>query len=427
MNGRWPGTLGFLAATGAALACLLGAPQPGFAAFGPGGKETLGIGPGNVNRMLGYPGGKLLAFGPYAGKGTGQITRLTASGAIDTSFGENGHVAISFADVRPQRDGRILVLGSAPAGSGGSDLSLTRLLPSGRPDASFGGDGTVLVDLGRRLDVAGAVGVARDGKLLVAGVTANRFDSRTGIGTDQLTVVARLLPSGALDRSFAGDGRAVLPAAGEVVDLANGPRGGVVAATNGMIFRLRSGGALDRSFGSEGSIIPGLATEGGLSSLIEQVATLPGGRLLVAGSVGGRGVGGSPSKAVVVRYRPDGDFDRSFGRGGVARAAFDGSFYGKGFVALPDGRVVLAGQLIYPDDTRSDFAAVCFDSRGDLDRRFGRRGRARVDFGGWDMLYSVALQSPDRVVLAGAARTDGKAGSEGTALVRLPLTRRPVR
>jgi len=430
MSDRWSRALGFLAATGAALACVLAAPQPGLAAFGPGGKERLGIGASNVESMRAYPGGKLLLFGSYAGKGTGQITRLQANGAIDTSFGENGHVAMPLSDVAVQRDGRLLVISAVPlhATADGSDLILTKLLPSGGPDPAFGQDGTVLVDLGRRYDSAGRVAVARNGRILVSGTTATRADSRTGF-LDGVSVVARLLPGGALDPTFSGDGRVVLPGEGGIADLANGPRGSILAATDDSagltIFRVRSGGALDRSFGSGGSVVADLAT--GLSSLVGEVATLPGGRLVVAGAINGPGPRGFHSKGVVVRYRADGGLDRSFGKGGVASVRFNGSFSGDGFVALPNGRVVLGGQLIYARGKHSDFAAVCFGPDGRLNPRFGDRGRARVDFGGWDMFYSMAPQMPGHVVMAGPTRREGVPGSEATGLVRLPLARHRVR
>ena len=71
---------------------------------------------------------------------------------------------------------------------------MIRLLPDGRPDPAFSGDGVALVDHGYGNDSAEAV-VLRGGKVIVAG------DGRRASGSSRFGI-ARLRGDGRLDRSF---------------------------------------------------------------------------------------------------------------------------------------------------------------------------------------------------------------------------------
>lgn len=70
--------------------------------------------------------------------------------------------------------------------------------------------------------------------------------------------------------------------------------------------RYRPDGDLDSSFGSEGKVLTRFGPDG--SAQANAVEILPGGGLIVAGSVGG--------SAGLARYLPDGSLDPSFSSDG---------------------------------------------------------------------------------------------------------------
>src|SRR5213593_3267370 len=69
-----------------------------------------------------------------------------------------------------------------------SDAEVTRLLPNGRPDTSFGHGGTVFIDFGGRLDAANCVAVAANGDILVGG----ELTTVRSRGSDAVPAFARL-------------------------------------------------------------------------------------------------------------------------------------------------------------------------------------------------------------------------------------------
>jgi uncharacterized delta-60 repeat protein len=151
------------------------------------------------------------------------VTRLTASGAFDTSFAGTGTATYVLDPAIPdsevgrdlliQPDGRIVVAGYLQHDES-SVLTYrgfaVRLLPNGNLDPSFSGDGfAVLNGPADHFDLIfhGAV-LQGDGKLVVAG-EAHQPDA-LGNFVDSDTVVARLRPDGTLDSGFGAGGRTLV-------------------------------------------------------------------------------------------------------------------------------------------------------------------------------------------------------------------------
>ena len=128
---------------------------------------------------------------------------VAAPGDLDASFDGDGkrtlpEQVITATSLAIQADGRVVV-----AGSGGeeNDFMVSRFLPTGAADASFDADGTVGVSVGD-IDQALGVAVQADGKVVVVG--------STGSGEETDAAIVRLMPSGAPDPTFDGDGRRTL-------------------------------------------------------------------------------------------------------------------------------------------------------------------------------------------------------------------------
>jgi uncharacterized delta-60 repeat protein len=129
------------------------------------------------------------------------VVRLNPDGSVDSSFGSGGFMIHSimrenFAnDVQVQPNGKIVVTGHAinPPVNGNSQHKafVLRLHANGQLDTSFDGDGVCLLPLPGRSEGV-AVQLDSQGRYLVGGISDDRF------------ALARLLPGGQLDTSFAG-------------------------------------------------------------------------------------------------------------------------------------------------------------------------------------------------------------------------------
>jgi len=119
--------------------------------------------------------GRILAVGASGPAPRMAVTRLTASGGLDTSFGRRltrPSAAGGYATaVVEHPDGRILVAGRAfeDTEHDASDWVVARYGRGGGLDATWGGDGIVLTDFGTGADSADALAVQDDGRLVVGG------------------------------------------------------------------------------------------------------------------------------------------------------------------------------------------------------------------------------------------------------------------
>jgi uncharacterized delta-60 repeat protein len=256
----------------------------------------------------------------------------------------------------------------------------------GSPDRSFNGTGKVITDFGDPNGAQGfAMAIGPEGRIVVAG----------SIGGGQSVALARYLPNGRLDPSFA-DGGTLVPDLGTVSGTANAVaidhRGRIVIAgaarrTSGgdagfMIARFHPNGTPDRSFSGDGLQL----TQIGHLAEVRAIAIDAHNRIIAAGySAATRGYGNL--KFTVARYLPSGRLDASFGHNGIFRGHF-GKLPGgaaAGVALDRHGRIVLGGTAVerkvgaYGRYTR--FAVVRLTSDGHLDRSFGQDGEARTAFG----------------------------------------------
>jgi uncharacterized delta-60 repeat protein len=317
--------------------------------------------------------------------------------------------------------GRITV-----AGSGFSDahrrqtFTIVRYTPDGRRDASFGTDG-VVTELRRDRDandVSEDVSMVAqpDGKLVVAGLVGVRGMSEP---VDAIEV-RRYLPDGALDRSFGINGRRTIPFVGETVcgvwqqaALALGPANTIlVAGSQGcggegpeekdlVGARLLADGRMDESFGPSGVQRPRAPASG------DGVAAQPDGSIVLAGSDNGTQVFAT-GRLTVIRLRPDGSPDPTFGVRGRPRFRFAGFELSSAAELAVDakGRIVVAGTGFNASETRSAIGVVRLLADGRGDRAF--HGTATITLTprrGWQASATAVALSPDgSVVVAGNQR-----------------------
>jgi uncharacterized delta-60 repeat protein/uncharacterized repeat protein (TIGR01451 family) len=213
-----------------------------------------------------------------------RVARYVGDGTRDAVFSRThdftGLVDEEASGVVVEPDGRVMLAGTAATVPGGErHFLLVALTASGAIDATFGLQGTVTLDVGDGMPAVRAMARQPDGKLVFAGTT-----DAGGAGGG---VVARLLPDGSPDPTFSNDGIARVGVAGAIVeDVVVQPDGKIVAVgtigDESFFARFRPGGVRDPGFGVDGVVRQALGP-GGLTG----VGVAGGGRIVGGGRAGG--------------------------------------------------------------------------------------------------------------------------------------------
>ena len=221
---------------------------------------------------------------------------------------------------------------------------------AGDLDPTFGVGGTLMTDINRSTDIANAVAVQADGKLVVVGQTYKQNDY-----SNEDFVVARYNTDGTLDNTFG--------------------RGGKVRTD-----------------------FPGLA------AVPSAVVIQPDGKIVVAGGAFPLFTFAGDFK--VVRYNPNGSLDRSFGSGGIVTTTFPEGSYAFDVALQPDGKIIAAGTVfvnfIPGESSNTDFALARYNQDGTPDASFGNGGQVSTDFFGMeDDAFSVLIQPDGKITVTG--------------------------
>jgi len=277
--------------------------------------------------------------------------------------------------------------------------------------AGFGAGGAVTTDFGGRVDIARAVVVQSDGKLLVAGVSTAAKSERSSFA------LSRYLDDGSLDSQFGDRGRVTTDlraADGGAEDVLLLPDGRIVAVGSAWAVRYMPDGSLDRSFGGGDGVVHLRQVERrGDDCLRARAARLQAdGKLVLAGSVGCGGEAGRMAGAVV-RLDPGGQLDRSFAGDGTRTFAFGRCAFATDLAIQPDGKIIVAGGDGGCYEERGPFRIVRLGADGRLDRGFGRRGRQKVAFPEpWAWVEAIVPDGRGGVVLGGSAGGRTHAGTD---------------
>lgn len=228
-----------------------------------------------------------------------------------------------------------------------------------------------------------------------------------------------------LDPSFDGDGLVTLDIAStrnRLESVAVQPDGKIVAAgsvglgasRNFAVARFNSDGSLDPGFGTDG--INGTTDVSGanLVDLANALALQTDGKIVLVGQSGGFPAG----QFAVARYDADGNPDVSFGPNGngTVRTSFPGGqSIAREVTVQPDGKIVVAGELIFEESTDEgpvgDFALARYNPDGSLDTSFDGDGIVTTSVfpSNPESATGLAMQTDGKIVVAGF----GGAISEG--------------
>jgi uncharacterized delta-60 repeat protein len=297
--------------------------------------------------------GKIVAAGganPTARISKFAVARYNTDGTLDSTFGGNGKVTTGFdggqddgRDVAIQADGKIVVAGTADPG----EFALARYNPDGTLDTSFDGDGKATADITAEYDGVTAVAIDVDGKIVVAGYggalpltfALARFNPD---GTLDSTFDGDGVVLTDLTEGFDIANAVAIQTDGKII--AAGEAGFCCEYTGSFgLVRYDPDGTLDTTFSGDGKVFTNFTIDDDSAS---DVAIQSDGKIVAAGS---EGFNGSSSRFALVRYEADGTRDPTFGDQGKVVTRFSRGFDGARAVAIQtDGRIVAVGST-YPD------------------------------------------------------------------------------
>jgi len=313
-----------------------------------------------------------------------------------TPIGNGNDLATAIA-IQP--DGKILLAGYASNGAN-DDFALARYNADFSLDLSFGTGGIVTTAVGGGEDRAEAIALQPDGKIIVAG--------HARIGANNDFALVRYNSNGSLDTSFNGTGKLTTP-----IGSGNDELEGVAIQTDGkivvagfsvnatedfVIARYNAGGTLDTSFNGTGIVVgPNTTT----NDRANEVAIQSDGKIVIAGWAHN----GANEDFAAARYNSNGTPDTTFdGDGLVITPIGPQEDMANSLAIQSDGKIVVTGQSW--NGTDNQFGTVRYNTSGSLDTTFDTDGRVTTNFaGGQDIAYGLAIQSDGKIVTAGWAWT----------------------
>ncbi|MEO6394019.1 MAG: FG-GAP-like repeat-containing protein [Pyrinomonadaceae bacterium] len=202
----------------------------------------------------------------------------------------------------------------------------------------------------------GAIALQPDGKIIIGGA----FTAVNGVGQNFL---ARLMPNGSIDPTFNTSGGAsslindvaVLPD-GKI--MVGGAFVFVAGAVSPYVARLNPNGSRDSSFNSN---LPLPGPPSFVPTSVNSLAPLADGKVIIAGFVN-KSVNPSPSTSAIARLNADGTLDGTFVTSQISSNALK-------TVVQPDGKILLAGFFTtYGTTSRSRIMRL--EANGALDTTF---------------------------------------------------------
>lgn len=318
------------------------------------------------------------------------LLRLHSDGTPDTSFGNAGIVITNYKGsddeglaIALQEDGKILLCGRSSM-----DFSLLRYHTDGSLDLSFGNNGVVTTDIAGDYDVARAIDIQADGKIVLAGSS----------DSSSIITLIRYNEDGSLDSSFGEEGISTVPFESGF-DIAHAIQilesGKILIAGSTyvdiVLLRYNANGYPDTSFGENGRVMTNLGAnyEAGKSIAVQE-----DGKILIGGYTSAFLY---DTYFALVRYNADGNLDSSFNGTGIVTADIGPDLCrGNSIVIQADGKIILAGYM-----SEIGITLIRYNSDGSTDSSFSQDGIVTTSLGEDSEANRVVLQADGKILITG--------------------------
>lgn len=367
----------------------------------------------SVRSIVIQPDGKIIAAGnmfdiksPFS---QFALARYNVHGLLDSEFGfkgliiENSPMQMHLHSMVLQPDDKILVAGlQFPNENKKSESIVKRYNPDGSEDLSFGKGGTVIVNSIYSTSMA----IQEDGKIILAGYSLHNLFKPN----NYLLTLIRFNRDGSLDESFGFKGIVSTPirGLGSQISIAVQTDNKIVVSADAIgindrdiiVLRYLADGLMDDEFGNKGFVT--VYSKSDNTSQAVKIQPLDD-KILIGGTT-------LPSldssSFMLVRLLPNGDLDNNFGKLGVAIAELETTEQLKSMALQTDGMIVTSG--IYSERNSETIILKRYNSEGQLDPTFGKKGIVITVFDLRSESASVSLQSDGKIVTGGQAGGSSK-------------------
>lgn len=340
-----------------------------------------------------------------------RLTRYNEDGTLDNSFDRTGVIALSsffsqIDDMVALSSGKLLAVGEGVARAAGDNEDhlvgvVSRFLPDGQLDTSFGNGGTIVTDFRAGYKSVTMLG---DGSFLVGGaltrLLANgAIDTHAGnVGNYSVGLLEHFSADGQLDTTFGnavdypgiaqidlgrygqGIGEIAIKSNGSIVTAVNGNgnyRTGPEGNFDAYVAQFTASGTLDANFNGQGwaQVIDPTAAQTNSSLNVLSLVLQPSGSIIVGG--GRLTSGGS---IYVARLTATGTPDTSFDGDGmlIVQPGTDQLNFLDHIVTQSDGNPLLVGRAIGASNAELDIGVMRITADGQIDTAFGPFGNGTV-------------------------------------------------
>lgn len=323
------------------------------------------------------------------------LARVTAAGALDTTFNPSGATSSVVNAIAVLPDGRTMVGGGFSNFAGTKATNLARFAVDGSPDNTFnpslnpgfnGAINAIVAQPGGTVYVAGAFtnysinGTKLDGTATVDVLPIPYFARFVGDEAPDGGYVAT--PNAAVNAILVqSDGRVVIGGAFTTIK----PNGTLAPVTRNGLARLNTDGTLDTTYNSN------------VTGTVNALAAMADGSAVVGGAF--TAVGGV-ARSNLARVTPSGALDASFNPNVTGAVS--------ALVVQPDGRIIIAGVFTNVGGvSRNRIARLNAD--GTLDLGFNPNADGEV--------RALALRSDGKILVGGAFATMGASARNRLALL----------
>lgn len=337
--------------------------------------------------------GKIVSFGFTNSGDISMLSRYLPNGDLDTTFGTDGRVVNDFGNtfqfvfytsLHQQTDGKLLTSSEYQDPNGDSDIFLVRYLENGDIDTTYGDNGSVRIHYG--IDKLASSLLLPDGKIIVGGTTS--------IGDSRYLLLTKYLVNGEIDLSFGDNGITVTYINDEstwAFPLILQTDGKVLISYRKqeandqqtlMFQRYLENGQLDPSFGVDGVVTTNIVED----FIFGSIALKENGNIVAA--IHPR------YDPILAQFLPNGDPDLSFGTDGKMNIVVPSKIPFN--ILLDENEKILISGNDYGFEI-SDYYLTRFNSDGSLDPTFGVNGATVLYFES----NGIIMQSDNKILITG--------------------------